>query len=324
MAGTGRISRGRCKAGGMRIVVGIMSSELTDPMNATKPEVSRRGFVALGAGAAFAIANSAAAAAQTSGFGKPHPPIVAEADPAIVVSRPRLVPSAGGPIGSYAAVPRTLTRTTPGVVIAQQIWGVDTQIRDVVRRLAKSGFIAIAPQLFDRVDAPSGDGATDISAFTAAAQKMLAQGFVPTDLMAARDWVRTQAPDGKIGLLGFCMGGGITIQEVIGSNAFAAASVFYGSVRPGTPSNAPTTTSTFDFTSRITTPLLGSYGARDTSIKAEDVTAMFSRLTAPHDVKIYDEAGHAFFDDQRPRYVPSAAADAWARTLAWFQKYLNA
>ena len=50
---------------------------------------------------------------------------------------------------------------------------------------------------------------------------------------------------------------------------------------------------------------------------------MFARLTAPHAVKIYDEAGHAFFDDTRPSYVPSAAADAWARTLAWFHTYLK-
>jgi carboxymethylenebutenolidase len=68
---------------------------------------------------------------------------------------------------------------------------------------------------------------------------------------------------------------------------------------------------------------MGSFGARDTSIKPEDVRAMFARLSAPHDVKIYDEAGHAFFDDTRSSYVPSAAADAWARTLAWFKTYLT-
>ena len=99
--------------------------------------------------------------------------------------------------------------------------------------------------------------------------------------------------------------------------------MFYGSVRPGTDSKSPTTATTFDFTSRITTPLLGSFGARDTSIKAEDVQAMFARLTSPHAVKIYDEAGHAFFDDTRERYVPSAAIDAWSRTLAWFHTYLT-
>jgi carboxymethylenebutenolidase len=300
-----------------------MSIEHTDPVNATKPEFSRRGFVSLSAAAAAVIGNAAAASAQTEGFGKPHPPIVAEDDPAIVVSRPRLTPSAGGPIGAYAATPRAVTARTPGVVVIQHIWGVDATIRDTVRRYAKSGYIAIAPQLFGRLDAPSGDGLTDYQPFAAFAAKMSAQGFVTTDALAAHDWIRTQARDASIGITGFCMGGGIALQQIIDSKAYAACSMFYGSVRPGTPSSDPTTPSTFDFTSRITTPLLGSFGARDNSIKPADVTAMFARLTAPHAVKIYDEAGHAFFDDTRSSYVPSAAADAWARTLAWFQTYLT-
>ena len=119
------------------------------------------------------------------------------------------------------------------------------------------------------------------------------------------------------------MGGGIALQQIIDSKRYAACSMFYGNVRPGVPSSDATTPAMFDFTSRITTPLMGSFGARDTSIKPEDVRAMFARLTVPHDVKIYDEAGHAFFDDTRSSYVPSAAADAWARTLAWFKQYLT-
>jgi carboxymethylenebutenolidase len=300
-----------------------MAIDLTDPLNATSHDLSRRGALALGAGAAFFIGNAAAASAQTEGFGKPHPPIVAEDDPAIVVSRPRLVPSAGGGIGAYAAVPRSVTPRTPGVVVTQAIWGVDAQLRDTVRRYAKAGFVAIAPQLYDRLDAPSGDGAADFSPFGAIAQKMTAQGFVTTDLLAGHDWIRTQARDASIGITGFCMGGGIALQQVIGANGYAAASIFYGNVRPGSKSSDPTTAATFDYTSRITTPVMGNYGGRDTSIKPEDVQAAFARLTAPHDVKIYPEAGHAFFDDTRASYVPSAAADAWARTLAWFHKYLG-
>lgn len=296
---------------------------IIDPLHETSAAVSRRGFVKIGAGAAFAIANGAAADAQTAGFGKPHPPIVAPDDPAIIVSRPQLVPVAGSPIGAYAATPRTVTPRTPGVVVIQQIWGVDAHIRDVVRRLAKSGYIAIAPLLFDREHPPDGDGATDVAPFSAIATTMFAQGFVPTDVLAAHDWLRTQAHDASLGIVGFCMGGGIVLQSIIDSKAFAAASMFYGSVRPGTNPKDPTTASTFDFTDRISTPLLGSFGARDTSIKAEDVEAMFARLPAPHAVKIYDEAGHAFFDDTRARYVPSAAADAWTRTLAWFARYLS-
>jgi carboxymethylenebutenolidase len=301
----------------------IVEDTLNDPLHSTKPEVSRRAFVSLGAGAAFFIGNAASAKAQTEGFGKVHPPIVAESDPAIIVSRPRLQPKAGSAIGSYAATPRTVTPTTPGVVVIQHIWGVDTSIRDVVRRLAKAGYVAIAPALFDRLNPPSGDGTTDYKPFLDVATKMYAEGFVPSDVFAAHDWIRTQALSAPIGITGFCMGGGIVLQSVIDSKGFAAASMFYGNVRPGTKGTDPTTASTFDFTSRITTPLLGSFGGRDTSIKPEDVTAMFARLTAPHAVKIYDEAGHAFFDDQRDSYVPGPAADAWARTLAWFHQYLT-
>jgi len=295
----------------------------TDPLHATAAEFSRRGFVRLGSGAAFAIANGAAATARTEGFGKPHPPIVAEDDPAIVVTRPRLQPAAGSPIGAYAATPHTLTRRTPGVVVVQAIWGVDAQLRDVVRRYAKSGYVAIAPALFDRLNPPSGDGSTDYALFAPLAAQMNAQGFVPSDIVAAHDWLGTRGTAGSIGVTGFCMGGGLALQSIIGSNAFAAASIFYANVRPGTNPSDPTTPSTFDFTSRITTPLLGSFGARDTSIKAEDVQAMFTRLRPPHAVKIYDEAGHAFFDDTRQSYVPSAAADSWTRTLAWFGRYLT-
>jgi carboxymethylenebutenolidase len=300
-----------------------VSIDQTDPANATKPEFSRRGFVSLGAGAALVAANAAAVNAQTDGFGKPHPPIVAESDPAIVVSRPRLTPSGGGPIGAYAATPRTVTPRTPGVVVIQHIWGVDATIRDTVRRYAKAGYVAIAPQLFDRAGAPNGDGATDYLPFVPIAGKMTAQGFVTTDALAAHDWIHTQARDASIGITGFCMGGGIALQQIIGSKGYAACSMFYGNVRPGTKADDPTTPAMFDFTSRITTPLMGSFGARDTSIKPEDVRAMFARVTAPHDLKIYDEAGHAFFDDTRDSYVPSAAADAWSRTLAWFKTYLT-
>jgi carboxymethylenebutenolidase len=299
-----------------------LARDLTDPQYATAAEFSRSGFVRLGTGAAFTIANGAAAAAQTEGFGKPHPPIVPEDDPAILIERPRLQPAAGSAIGAYAATPRTLTRRTPGVVVIQAIWGVDAQLRDVVRRYAKSGYMAIAPALFDRLNPPSGDGSIDYADFAPLAAQMNAQGFVPTDILAAHDWLRTHVTNASVGVTGFCMGGGLTLQAIIDSKAFAAASMFYGDVRPGTGRNEPAAGSAFDFTSRITTPLLGSFGARDTSIKAEDVHAMFARLRPPHAVKIYDEAGHAFFDDTRQSYVPSAAADSWTRTLAWFGRYL--
>ncbi len=300
-----------------------MREEFTDPLNATSAAISRKGFAVFGSAALAGLAAGTAAAQGQDQLGKPHPPFVAEDDPAIIVSRPQLRPVTGGPIQAYAAVPRGFRPGTAGVVVVQQIWGVDAQIRDVVRRFAKAGYVTAAPLLFSRVNAPDGDGATDIAPFAAAAERMTQQGFVSTDIDAAHDWTVEQSAQAKTGIVGFCMGGGITLEQIIGSTIYGAAAMFYGSVRPGTASDAPTTVSTFDFTKQITTPLLGSFGARDTSIKPDDVREMFSQLTAPHDVKIYAEAGHAFFDDTRPRYVPGAASDAWSRTIAWFQKYLT-
>jgi carboxymethylenebutenolidase len=150
----------------------------------------------------------------------------------------------------------------------------------------------------------------------------LTDDVVHGDVLAARTWALLQAPKAKIGITGFCMGGGIVLKQLIGTHDYAAASMFYGDVRPGTKNDEPTTPATFAYTAKITTPLMGSFGARDKGIKAEDVRAMFATLTAPHDVKIYDEAGHAFFDDTRASYVPSAASDAWTRTMGWFKKYL--
>ena len=302
-----------------------MSTETdhTDPLDATNPAFSRRGVVSLGAATALVAGTPGAALAQTEMFGKPHPPIVPENDPAIIVSRPKLTPSAGSAIGAYAAVPsRGIKATTPGVVVIQHIWGVDATLRDVVRRLAKAGYIAVAPNLYDRLNAPSGDGQTDYQPFVAFATQMNAQGFVTSDALAAHDWIHTQAHEAPIGITGFCMGGGIVLKQIIDSNGYDAASMFYGDVRPGSKRDDPTTFSTFSFTTRIKTPLMGSFGARDTSIKPEDVRAMFRRLSVPNDAKIYDEAGHGFFDDTRDSYVASAAADAWTRTLAWFKRYL--
>ncbi|HEV3153863.1 MAG TPA: dienelactone hydrolase family protein [Candidatus Baltobacteraceae bacterium] len=282
-----------------------MASNEIDPVNSTDLKISRRGFAIAGSAALLG-----AAASSADELGKPHPPFVAEDDPAIVVSRPRLLPAAGGAIGAYAALPRQVRSTTPGVVVIQAIWGVDAQLRDVVRRYAKAGYAAVAPRLYDRVNAPDADGSSDVAAFRPVAKAMFEQGFVKTDIDSAHDWIGSQAAQSKIGITGFCMGGAVVLSQIAGSTLFTAASVFYGSVQPP-PQGA------------ISAALLGSYGARDTSIAPADVRAFFEQLSAPHDLKIYDEAGHAFFDDTRARYVASAANDAWRRTLAWFEKYLT-
>jgi carboxymethylenebutenolidase len=296
-------------------------SDVLDPNASTSAAFNRKAFVGLSAGAAAAVSARTAALGQgNADFGKPHPPIVAPDDPAISaqdvqLARPDIA------LDAYAAWPNSIAPTTPGIVMVQHIWGVDATIRDDVRRYAKAGYICIAAHLYARSHAPSGDGANDVELFRPAAAALV-DDVVAGDLLAARNWIAAKAERAKIGITGFCTGGGIALKQLIGTTTYAAASIFYGDVRPGTPRDAPTTPETFAYVEKITVPVRGNYGGRDTGIAAADVRTMFGLLRAPHELSIYPEAGHAFFDDTRSSYVATAAADAWPKTLAWFHKYL--
>jgi len=300
-----------------------------DPTNATSSAFNRRAFVGFSAGATAYASTIAAALAASEDFGKPHPPVVAESDPTIATGRPQLKDGART-IDSYYASPRNAGPTTPAVVVVQHIWGVDAQIRDTVRRLAKEGYIAIAPDLYTGLAAPSGDGMTDYTAFKPAAGA-LSDAQVDADLASAARFVRSGAGGQmqKIGVMGFCMGGAITLRQAIDNAAtFQAAAVFYGKVRYDTSGNnvGPITPMALAYADEIAVPLAGSWGARDTGILAADVAALDARMSVlkkAHDIKVYDEAGHAFFDDTRNAYVAGPAADAWTRTLAWFATHLK-
>lgn len=299
----------------------------TDPLHATSTTFNRRVFAGMAGGAALAGASFAQALAQNAEYGKLHPPIVPEDDPGIAqgwmtLQRPDKA------IRAYHAAPKNAGPDTPGVVVAMHIWGVDTSIRDFVRRLAKEGYVAIAPDLYDRFGVPSGDGATDFKPFSETSSKLI-DSQVDGDLRAGAEWLRAHHPHGKIGVTGFCMGGSITLRQAVDNgDIFSAAAVFYGKVRyptggPPGSNEGPVTPMALAYADDIHIPVAGSFGERDTGIRADDARALAAKLTVPHDIKVYPEAGHAFFDDQRSSYVASAAADSWTRTLAFFAKYLK-
>ncbi|MBV8600143.1 MAG: dienelactone hydrolase family protein [Candidatus Eremiobacteraeota bacterium] len=304
-------------------------TDVFDPGKQTRAELNRRVFVGASAGAAAAGGSIAAALAQTNAYGKFHPPIVPENDPSLTASRVMLE-RPGGAIPAYTAVPKNATKTTPGVVVVQHIWGVDAQIRDVVRRLAKEGFVAIAPALFARGNPPSGDTATDYTIFLPFAEKLDSRQ-VSGDLAAGAGWIRTRAGVAanavppKVGITGFCMGGGIALSQIVHNPApYQALAIFYGYLNQEGSPREPLTDATAGYVAKLTVPVEGNFGGRDSGIPAASVRLFESKLTVPHDIKIYDEAGHGFFDDQRDSYVGSAAADAWIRTIAFFKKYLTA
>jgi carboxymethylenebutenolidase len=265
--------------------------------------IKRSRFVGLAAGAVVGAATMTGADAQQL-------PPVPENDPAITVERIELRrPDTAIP--AYVAQPRDAKSNTPGIVLAMHIWGVDESIREVVRRFAKAGFAAIAPDLYARFGAPSGDGVTDIATFRPYVQK-LQNAQVDGDLRAAALWLKNANPQGKVGVAGFCMGGSIALRQAIDNDdVFAADAVWYGKVADMDAS-------------RIRMPIVGSYGEKDTSIPSETVRAFRKVLRSPNDIVVYPTAAHAFFDDRRASYVGPAAVDSWQRTIAFLNKYLKA
>jgi carboxymethylenebutenolidase len=277
-----------------------------DPTHATSLELNRRAFV--GISAAAAGAGAVTASAQTT-LGTPHPSIVSEHDPGIAVENVHLADRDG--LACYAARPSHSAPGLPAIVVIMHVWGVDASIRDVVRRLAKAGIAAIAPDLYFRLNPPSGDDRTDSDAFRPYAKQLVREQY-DGDARSAARWLSAQFPKSKIGVLGFCLGGRIALEEAVDNgDVFAAVIPFYGAVKDIDPA-------------AVHIPVCGSYGARDTSIPAADVRTFQSQLHVPNDIKIYDGAGHAFFDDRRPAYVAAAASDAWQRTVAFIERYLGA
>jgi carboxymethylenebutenolidase len=275
-----------------------------------------------GSAAVIAAANAVPADAQTSTYGKPHAPIVPETDPAILVVNTMLA-RPGGAISGYVALPATVTATTPGIVLCAHIWGVDAQYRDLARRFAKLGYIAIVPGIFDRSHPPSGDGQTDLSLFGPAVAALYAGNQMNGDLLAAKAWIRQKSARGKVGLYGNCMGGGIVLQALVGNKDYDAAAELYGYVRADRKTTEPPPDGAFDWATKVTTPTIGFYGGLDGGINTLDVTAAFNKLAGPHDVTIYPDAPHGFLDDTRPSYRLGPATDAFNNMMSWYGKYLT-
>jgi carboxymethylenebutenolidase len=234
---------------------------------------------------------------------------VAENDPSIVVERIALR-RLDGMVNAYAAYPKVVRGNTPGIVIAMHEWGVDTPMRDAVRKIAKVGFTCIAPDLYSRSNPPSGDGSVSVDTFKPLAAKLARKQF-NGDLRAAGLHLLSKAPNCKLGVMGFSMGGHIALLQALDNgDVFDACAPVCGAIKEIDPAD-------------IHIPLCGSYGEKDPGIPAEEVRTWRTALRVPNDVRVYPSAGHAFSDDSRSAYVASAAEDAWKRTLMFFKEALG-
>lgn len=263
-----------------------------------------------------------------------------------------------GMVAAYISRPASASEPAPAVIVIQEVWGADAHIADVTDRFASAGYVALAPDLYsagggrpailyaERVAAakeflntiPTGEW---MAVLTDEQRRTEALGQLPSEeagqvaetigalfggaggdfarhlvvLRAAVAWLhRHPACAGRaVGSVGFCLGGGLSALLAAEEPELSAAVIFYGS----SPADEQTGT--------IGCPVRGFYGQDDPRIVAglPAFDAALSAAGVDHELRVYPNTGHAFFNDTRPSYRQEAARDAWARTLAFFAETLG-
>ncbi|RWR02622.1 dienelactone hydrolase [[Pantoea] beijingensis] len=217
-------------------------------------------------------------------------------------------PQGNGSVKGYLVKPAKMTGSVPGVVVVHENRGLNPYIEDVARRLAKAGFIALAPDGLSAVGGyPGNDEKGRELQLQVDPTKLMNDFFAAVEFLMRHDEV-----NGKVGLTGFCYGGGVANAAAVAYPELAAVVPFYG--------KQPKTTDV----PRIKAPLLIHYAGLDTRIN-EGWPAYEAALKANGKVYegyIYPGVQHGFHNDSTPRYDKAAADLAWERTLAWFGKYL--
>ncbi|MBN6044546.1 dienelactone hydrolase family protein [Citrobacter sp. ku-bf4] len=218
-------------------------------------------------------------------------------------------PNGHGTVRGYLVKPAKVTGKVPAVVVVHENRGLNPYIEDVARRVAKAGYIALAP---DGLSSAGGYPGNDEEG------KALQQKVDPTMLMndffAAVEFMK-QHPDasGKVGITGFCYGGGVSNAAAVAYPELSCAVPFYGRQPPAT--DVP----------KIKAPILLHYAELDKNINEgwPVYEAALKENNKVYEAYIYPGVNHGFHNDSTPRYDQAAAELAWQRTLAWFEKYLS-
>lgn len=236
------------------------------------------------------------------------------------------IPTAGGStMGGYCARPAAPGRR-PAVLVFMEIFGVNAHIRGVADRVAREGYVALAPDYFHRT-MPGAELGYDDEGFQQGIEAMQALDAAEM-VQDARDailWLRGRDDVRKerIGALGFCIGGHMTYLVACETDVAAAAAFYGGGIAAEQgPGGKP---STLTRTPKITGKILCVFGAEDSMIPPEQVERIQNALREAdvrHELQVYDGAGHGFFCDERDAYHPEAAADAWERVKRLFAEEL--
>lgn len=234
---------------------------------------------------------------------------------------PVLIPARDRDLPAYAARPKGPARV-PTILVVQEIFGVHEYIRDICRRLAKLGYLAVAPELYVRQGDPS--TITDINTLLTTLVSKVPDEQVLADLDATADWAQASAggDPNRLGITGFCWGGRIVWLYAARNRRLKAGVAWYGRLAGDSTPNTPS--HPLDVAADLTAPVLGLYGGADQGISQDSVQAMRERLkkaAVPSEIVVYPDAPHAFHADYRPSYREGPAKDGWARMQAWFKKY---
>lgn len=269
--------------------------------------LSRRGFAVTSLAAGFAAAVSPVAKATIT------------TDSEGITAGEVKIPVKDGTIPGYRATPAK-GKHFPTVLVIQEIFGVHEHIKDLCRRLAKLGYYAVAAELYARQgDVSKITDIKDIMPIVAS----VSNDQVMSDLDASVEFAKSEGADtAKLGVTGFCWGGGKTWIYTAHNPKVKAGVAWYGPLvaRPGMAGTAP-----IDVAKDIKGRVLGLYGGKDTGITPENREQMLAALKAAGDdkstIKVFAEAQHGFNADYRPSYDEASAKAGWADMLAWFKAH---
>lgn len=283
---------------------------MSDPNSSLqKTDFTRRGFVVTTLAAGFAAAIQPVSASTIS------------TDSAGLVAGEVKIPVKDGEMPAYRAMPDR-GGPFPVVLVVEEIFGVHEHIKDVCRRFAKLGYLAIAPELFAR----HGDVSKikEISEIVSKVVSKVADAEAMSDLDATVRWAKETGKGNvdKLSITGFCWGGRIVWLYAAHNPDLKAGVAWYGPLVGKADALHPK--SAVDLAGQLKAPVLGLYGGADTHITAEHIEQMRQALKQakrPGEIVVYPGAPHGFNADYRPSYHKEAAEDGWKRLQEWFKKY---
>ena len=283
---------------------------MIEDFNSLFPEkkTNRRGFMATSLATGFALAVQPINAQE-----------VITTDTSGIIAGEVKIPTKDVEIPAYRAMPAK-GKNFPTVLVIQEIFGVHEHIKDVCRRFAKLGHLAIAPEMYFRQGDVSKVEMKDI--FPIVGKVPDAQ--VMSDLDSAVAWAgKNKGNVKKLGITGFCWGGRIVWLYAAHNPNVKAGVAWYGRLVPGQPSPLQPK-HPIDFAATLKVPVLGLYAGKDSGIPLDSIEKMKAELAkgkSKSEFVIYPEATHGFHADYRPSYKKDDAQDGWKRLQAWFKQH---